>query len=313
MVRSSRFSIRGRQQYGARVCRFHRGTSSNLPLQATDLLVRSFRLVVHDGVRSHTPTEAIAILPDLPVASVPSPRFSLVIPAYNEARLLPRLLDSVDVARKRFSSVRSAVEVIVADNVSTDTTAAIAAARGCRVVRVTARIIAAVRNAGGREATGEILAFVDADSRIHPDTFSVIDQAMQSDRVVGGSTGCTLERWSPGLVATFAAMLPVIWLTGIDTGVVFARRTEFTRLGGYDESYPAGEDVVWLWRLKRDGAARSRRLVRLRQIKVVASTRKFDQHGDWHYFRFVTAAPRFFLGGRKLTGFWDRYWYRPDR
>ena len=170
-----------------------------------------------------------------------------------------------------------------------------------------------MRNGGAHAATGEILAFVDADSRLHPDTFTAIDQAMRSDRIVGGSTGCTLERWSPGLVATFAVMLPVLWLTTIDTGVVFCRRADFERLGGYDELYPAGEDVIWLWKLKRDGATRGQRLVRLRHAKVVASTRKFDEHGDWHYFRFAMAAPRFFLGGRKLQASMHRYWYRPDR
>ena len=242
-----------------------------------------------------------------------TPRISLVIPAYNEASLLPRLLDSVAVARERLAATGATLEIIVADNVSTDGTAQVAADRGCRIATVVTRTIAAVRNGGAKVASGELLAFVDADSTIHPDTFSAIDQAMRSDRIVGGSTGCTLERWSPGLVATFAVMLPLLWLTAIDTGVVFCRRADFERLGGYDESYPAGEDVMWLWKLKRDGANRRQRLVRLRHAKVVASTRKFDEHGDWHYFRFVTAAPTFFLGGRKLTAFWDRYWYRPDR
>ena len=242
-----------------------------------------------------------------------TPRISLVIPAYNEARLLPRLLDSVAIARSRFAGRGGTVEVIVADNGSTDATVRIAEKRGCWVVTVPTRTIAAVRNGGAQAAKGEILAFVDADSRIHPETFNAIDEAMRSDRIVGGSTGCTLERWSPGLITTFAVMLPMLWLTGIDTGVVFSRREDFERLGGYDESYPAGEDVIWLWKLKRDGATRRQRLVRLRHTKVVASTRKFDEHGDWHYFRFVMAAPRFFMEGRKLPAFWDRYWYRPDR
>lgn len=244
---------------------------------------------------------------------VATPRISLVIPAYNEARLLPRLLDSVDIARERLATSGATVEVIVADNVSTDTTAQVAADRGCRVVTVTTRTIAAVRNGGAQAATGEILAFVDADSRVHPDTFLAIDHVLQSDRVVGGSTGCTMERWSLGLAVTFAVMLPALWLTGLDTGVVFCRRPDFERLDGYDESYAAAEDVIWLWKLKRDGATRRQRLVRLRHAKVVASARKFDEHGDWHYFRFVVAAPRFFLSGGRLSAFWTRYWYRPDR
>jgi 4,4'-diaponeurosporenoate glycosyltransferase len=63
-------------------------------------------------------------------------RVSLVIPARNEASLLPRLLDTVDTARARYQAGPGAVEVIVADNGSTDRTAEIARNRGCRVVDV---------------------------------------------------------------------------------------------------------------------------------------------------------------------------------
>ena len=61
------------------------------------------------------------------------PRFSLITPAYNEEQLLGRLLDSVDAARANYGSA-DAIEVIVADNVSTDRTAAIAVSRACRVI-----------------------------------------------------------------------------------------------------------------------------------------------------------------------------------
>ena len=59
------------------------------------------------------------------------PRFSLIIPPYNEERLLGRVLDSVDAARTAYGR-GDAIEVIVADNASTDRTAVIAATRGCR-------------------------------------------------------------------------------------------------------------------------------------------------------------------------------------
>ena len=108
-----------------------------------------------------------------------NPRISLIIPARNESLWLPSLLDSVDVATARYCRGPGAVEVIVADNVSTDETAEIARSRGCRVVSVEKRVIGAVRNGGARAAAGEIFAFVDADSRIHPATFDVIDRCLE--------------------------------------------------------------------------------------------------------------------------------------
>ena len=61
-------------------------------------------------------------------------RFSVIIPAYNEEHYLPRLLNSIEVARGNFSGGRDEIEVIVADNDSTDATAETAAAQGARVV-----------------------------------------------------------------------------------------------------------------------------------------------------------------------------------
>ena len=58
---------------------------------------------------------------------------SLIIPAYNECKLLPRLLDTVDVARERFAGGRDAIEVIVADNASTDETASISSAHAAKL------------------------------------------------------------------------------------------------------------------------------------------------------------------------------------
>lgn len=214
-----------------------------------------------------------------------TPRLSLVIPAYNEERYLPRLLGTVDDARARFLARGGSLEVIVADNGSTDATARVALDRGCRVVPVTTRNIAAVRNGGARAARGDIVAWVDADHRIHPDTFIVIDELMRSDRVVGGASGATPERWSLGLAATYAGMVAFVWVTGCDTGVLFCRRADFDAIGGYDERWRAAEDVMFLLALKARGRARRQRLVRARGIKVIWSTRKFDERGDWHYFR----------------------------
>ena len=89
--------------------------------------------------------------------NLPTCRFSLVIPAYNEERLLPALLRTVSVARERYRYGADAVQVIVADNASTDSTVAIADSHGCEVVRVEERRIATVRNGGARHAVGEIL------------------------------------------------------------------------------------------------------------------------------------------------------------
>lgn len=240
-----------------------------------------------------------------------SPRFSLVIPAYNEERLLPRLLDSIDVARDAFGD-RDAIEVIVSDNMSTDGTARIAATRGCRVATVEKRVIAAARNGGARIARGGIIAFIDADSQVHPQTFVEIERKLADDRIVGGATGVRLERWSPGIALTYVTFMPFVWITGMDAGVVFCRKVDFDAIGGYDETRLIAEDVAFLWTLRRLGRMRGQRLTRARRAQAIASTRKFDEFGDWHYFPLLAEGLRHLSrrGGTDLT---DRYWYKPKR
>jgi len=238
------------------------------------------------------------------------PRISLVVPARDEQELLPRLLDSVDVARRRFAAAGGEVETIVADNASTDATAAVAAGRGCRVVRVEKRRIGAVRNGGAAAATGELLAFTDADGSIHPETFVAIDRAMASGRWVGGATRVAMERWSPGIVATFAVALPWLWLLRIDSGVVFCRRDDFLAVGGYPEELGYAEDLAFIFALRRLGRRDGRRLVRLRGVRTTTSARKFDRHGDWHYFtRMPPLAWRMLFRRSASTPFSEEYWY----
>ncbi len=246
------------------------------------------------------------------------PRFSIIVPAYNESRLLPRLLDSIRIAAARFD--RDNVEVIVADNLSTDDTRRIAESNGCKIVSVTKRRIAASRNGGATAANGEILCFIDADSELHPDTFFKIDEAMKNNCIVAGATGVYLERLSVGLMATYLMMMPMLLVTGMDTGVVFCRREDFDAIGGYNEELYFAEDVAFLYSLKRLGWTRRQKLTRLYGVKALGCTRKFDEKGDWHYFPMIARSLTVLLkkGWSVFIKQDDipsltNYWYRPGR
>jgi glycosyltransferase involved in cell wall biosynthesis len=241
-------------------------------------------------------------------------KFSIIIPAYNEENFLPRLLDSIEVARSNFSGGADQIEVIVADNSSTDLTAEVAAAHGARVVTITKRCIAAARNGGARAGCGEILCFIDADSAVHPETFNAIDQAMKSGRYIWGVTGAVLERKSFALMVTYCVAMPIVLLTGLDTGLSFCSREDFEAVGGYDESHMYAEDVILPLALRRLGRTRGQKTIRLPEVKALACTRKFDQFGDWHYFWMLGH-----IFKSLLTWNWHdeklarRYWYDSGR
>src|SRR5262249_37907962 len=86
---------------------------------------------------------------------------SFIVPAYNEEHELPRTLSAI-----RDAAQDQQFEMIVVDDRSTDATAAVAERAGARVISISRRHIGAARNAGGRAAAGDILFFVDADTRI---------------------------------------------------------------------------------------------------------------------------------------------------
>ncbi len=239
-----------------------------------------------------------------------APRISLVIPAYNESALLPRLLDSVDAARERFCDGAGCIEVIVADNASTDSTAEIAMQRGCRVAMVEKRAIAAARNGGAAVARGDYLAFIDADSRIHPETFNAIHKTLTASRVVVGATGVVPERWSVGIFLTWAIMTPLVWLMRMDAGVVFCRRADFETVGGYDETLLYAEDVKFLHEMKRWGKAHGKGFARPAGVKAITSARKFDKHGDWHFLiEMPLAGWRVLYNKEHGKAFARKYWY----
>jgi glycosyltransferase involved in cell wall biosynthesis len=241
-------------------------------------------------------------------------RFSLIIPAYNEEAYLPSLLNSVAEARARYAGGPDEIEVVVVDNASADATADLARSGGCRVVREDRRIIAAVRNTGARNARGQVLVFVDADNVMHPDTFNAIDRSLSTGKVIAGASGVKMQRMSLGIAVTYALMVPMVWLTRMDTGVVFCRRKDFEAVGGYNEDRLFAEDVQLLWDLVQLGRKRGQKLARITSAKAIFSTRKFDKYGDWHY---VSLSLRLLYGWlfsqSSLNAVARRYWYGHQR
>lgn len=248
---------------------------------------------------------------------------SLVIPAFNEARYLPRLLETVQASVDASGFAPDRIEIVVADNGSTDDTSSIAAAYGCRVVVAVPRMIGAVRNSGARAARGRILAFIDADSQLHPGTVRAIERFFEDDTRIVGVSGVVPERDSPGIKATwclFASVSillgfarPLSWGECVPSGVVCCRREDWDVAGGYSERMLFAEDAWFLMVLKRLGRRRGQTVGWLGGVPAVFSARKFDEHGDWHYFLF----PLRFLAGvfwpPALHRWVHRYWYGAQR
>jgi len=95
---------------------------------------------------------------------VNAPRFSVVVPAHNEADVLGRTLGSLSA-----QDFPGAVEVLVVDNGSVDSTAEVARAAGVRVEAEPVLGVCSARQRGTDRARGQIVVSTDADT-VHPPT-----------------------------------------------------------------------------------------------------------------------------------------------
>lgn len=111
------------------------------------------------------------------------PSISVVIPAYNEEKYLPRCLESLK------NQTYQNFEIIVVDNNSTDKTAAIAGKFGARVIRETVQGTTPARERGFREAKAEIIARTDADTIVTPNWLEVIHESFRKYPKVVAMTG----------------------------------------------------------------------------------------------------------------------------
>lgn len=226
---------------------------------------------------------------------------SFIIPAHDEAPLLGACLDAI-----RAAAGARAHEVIVVDDASTDDTAGVARTHGARVLPVAYRHIAATRNAGVRAASGDVLVFVDADTRIDA---AVLDDALATldAGAVGG--GCAVRfdsaRWHER--AMTALGMRAFRLAGIAPGCfLFCTRAAFDAAGGFDERLYASEDVAISRALAKQG-----RFVILRRY-VTTSDRKLRTFGAWAHWKLGL---RLLLRGKRVLQSREHLelWYAPRR
>ena len=187
-------------------------------------------------------------------------RVSFVIPARNEQAHLPRCLASIAALERPSGPVGPvSLEIVVVDNRSTDATAAIAAAAGAQVVSVEPGRVAVARTAGARAASGDVLAFIDADCELPPRWLvAVLDHLETADVVAcGGSLapprpGATWieRRWYALAAGDGEGAREVAWLASFNLAVP---RAAFDEVGGFDPSLVTCEDADLGYRLAARG------------------------------------------------------------
>lgn len=203
-------------------------------------------------------------------------KISIIIPAFNEEKLLGSTLDAVrSAAEAAFASRGWGVELVVCDNNSTDRTAEVAAAGGARVVFEPVNQIGRARNAGARAATGDWLIFVDADSRPGAPLLGEVAEAIAGGRCIGGGATVRFDAADP--VARFFAegwnLLSRCcrWVAG---SFIFVETSAFREMGGFASDLFVAEEIDLSRRLKRLARRRGQRVAILHRHPLETSGRK---------------------------------------
>jgi GT2 family glycosyltransferase len=178
---------------------------------------------------------------------------SFIIPVRNDAVRLRRCLTTI-----RANTPASAdIEIVVADNGSTDETPDVARSFGARVLTLPSMSVAALRNRAATEARGQVLAFVDADHEIDPQwVASAIESLSPPDVAAVGALcfapadGTWVQRMYDALRGRTQGQSDVEWL---GSGNMAVRRELFDKVGGFDVSLETCEDVDLCQRLRQAG------------------------------------------------------------
>jgi glycosyltransferase involved in cell wall biosynthesis len=228
-------------------------------------------------------------------------KLSVVVPAYNEEKLLADTLAAIEAAARPLAARGWSHELVVCDNNSTDRTAAIAREAGARVVFEPVNQISRARNAGAA-ATGDWLLFIDADCSPTTAIFEDVVHAVRQGCIGGGSTvhlpGTRLDvkfwvaLWN-GVSRAFS------WAAG---AFLFCEARAFRELGGFSEELYAAEEIELSRRLKRRG-----RFVILRRHPLTTSGRKAHLYSAREHAKFmlrVVASGGRSLRRRESCGIW---------
>ena len=215
-------------------------------------------------------------------------KISIIIPAFNEEKLLGESLAQIKSATGAFTKICWETELIVCDNNSTDRTAEIARAAGATLVFEPVNQIARARNSGAAAATGDWLVFMDADSHPSAGLFADMVKEIQSGNCIAG--GATI-RWDQRHF--FADLItPVVnvafrWRRLLSGAFIFIETAAFRKLGGFSQEAFAGEDLELSQRLKKLAKETGKRFVILHRHPVVTSARKARHFTIRSYVRFL--------------------------
>jgi glycosyltransferase involved in cell wall biosynthesis len=204
-------------------------------------------------------------------------KISIIIPAFNEERLLGETIRHVQAGMSALSLAGWETELIVCDNNSTDRTADLARAAGAKVVFELINQIARARNTGALAASGDWLLFVDADSQPSAELLAEVAEKIESGRFLAGGATVRLAGDFPwanlGVKLWNFISRTLHWLAG---SFIFCEAAAFREVGGFSHELFAAEELDLSRRLKRLARKEGKKITILHKHPLLTSPRKIQ-------------------------------------
>lgn len=209
----------------------------------------------------------------------PGLKFSVVIPTYNEERFIRQCLDSI----RAQNVAADQVEIVVVDNGSTDGTLSICREYTDRILSHPELRVGAMRNRGAATATGQVLAFLDADCVADRHWLAVAGSSLADEPCLTGDSYDIppnphwIERaW---FAQEHRGRRPTHL---IPAGNMILPRELFLSLGGFDEKLLTGEDAEFCQRAARAVPVIADDRLRVVHLGNPKTLKKFVTREMWH-------------------------------
>ena len=117
-------------------------------------------------------------------------------------------------------------------------------------------------------------------------TLAEIYNLLRTGKYIGGGAPIRFERYSFPLWCNDILCRISFGVTGLYSGIFWAKKDTFEAIGGFVDQ-KAMEDVATAKMLKKYGKRQGKKYTTLRNNYLINSTRKYDDLGDWLYFKLM--------------------------
>jgi rSAM/selenodomain-associated transferase 2 len=210
-------------------------------------------------------------------------KISVIVPVLNEEKTIATTLEALIAFAPH--------EIIVVDGGSSDRTREICEPLGVKVF-LSARGRAQQMNYGACHASGDVLLFLHADTKLPDSALRDIAMALRGSECLGGRFDVELEgeHWMLKVISAMINTRSRLSKIGTGDQAIFVRRSVFEEIGGYPE-LPLMEDIAFCRRLKRMGE------IACLTSRVVTSGRRWEIDGVWRTILKMWTLKLLFLAG----------------